>query len=265
MIPYSLKEQDSTPPRGSPGKSYSVSPEVMSLMENILALTVNRLNGSARKIRFRVQRLFNAGWAGSDRNAIDHHISELAALGVPAPKHVPTLFALGNHLLTTSRSIQVHGDSTSGEVEYVILKHRGELLVTVGSDHTDRRLETHSIPKAKNMCLNVMASEVWPYEEVRSHFDRLELACWVERGGEMALYQRDVCSALLPPAYWIKEISARVGAFSDRAVLFSGTIGTVSGLVVGDAYEFRLTDPVLARTITHRYDCHVLTGAIEDY
>jgi hypothetical protein len=234
-------------------------------MENVLSLNVITLKGPIQQIRFQVERLFNAGWAGSDRAALDHHIAELAALGVPAPRHIPTLFALGNHLLTTSSSIQVHGDETSGEVEYVVIKHQGRLLITVGSDQTDRKLEAHSIPKAKNMCLNVMAEEVWPYEEVKPHFDRLELSCRVERKGEQALYQRDYCSALLPPAYWIDEIESRIGSFSDGTVLFSGTIGTVSGLVVGEAYEFRLTDPVLGRTISHRYTCEVLQGAIEDY
>ena len=53
-------------------------------------------------------------------------------MGVPAPQFIPTLFALGNHLLTTSDAIQVHGAKTSGEVEYVLLKHNDELFVTVG-------------------------------------------------------------------------------------------------------------------------------------
>ncbi len=234
-------------------------------MRNILNLRINRLGSPVSEIPFPVGRIFNAGWAGSDRAAIQRHIDELAEMGVPAPQFIPTLFALGNHLLTTSDAIQVHGDKTSGEVEYVLLKDDGELFVTVGSDHTDRRLEAHSIPKAKNMCLNVMAQDVWPYSEVKDHFAQLGLECWVVRNGERSLYQKDFCSALLPPEYWIKDLEARIGGFAEGVVLFSGTIGTIAGLVVGDSYEFQMTDPVLDRTIKHKYECEVLSGAIEDY
>jgi hypothetical protein len=221
-------------------------------MLNILDLNVHRLRSPVSEIQFSVRRVFNAGWAGSDRAAIQRHIDELAEMGVPAPRFIPTLFALGNHLLTTGDAIQVHGDKTSGEVEYVLLKHNNELYVTVGSDHTDRRLEAHSIPKAKNMCLNVMARDVWPYEEVKDHFARLELACWVLADGKKSLYQKDLCVALLPPEYWLNDLEARIGGFGDGVVLFSGTIGTVAGLVVGDSYEFQMTDPVLHRTILHK-------------
>ena len=234
-------------------------------MHNILSLRVHKLSSSVSEIQFPVRRIFNAGWAGSDRTAIQHHIDELAEMGVPAPQFIPTLFALGNHLLTTSNAIQVHGDKTSGEVEYVLLKRNNEWFVTVGSDHTDRRLESHSIPKAKNMCLNVMARDVWPYEEVRDHFAQLELECWVWREGARSLYQKDLCSALLPPEYWLNDLKVRIGGIAEGVVLFSGTIGTVAGLVVGDSYEFQMTDPVLNRTISHKYDCAVLSGAIEDY
>jgi hypothetical protein len=234
-------------------------------MQNIIRLNIHRREQQVEQIDFGVRRMFNAGWAGSDPEAVQHHIDELAELGVPAPKHVPTLFALGNFLLTTSESIQVHGEETSGEVEYVLLWHKGELLVTVGSDHSDRKLEVHSIPKAKNMCLNVMAKDVWPYEEVEEHFADLELSCSVTRRDQTLPYQQGRCSALLQPSYWIDDVLGRAGGLTDGLVFFSGTIGTVQGLVVGERYEFSMQDPMLHRTLSHRYKCEVLTGAIEDY
>ena len=60
-------------------------------------------------------------------------------------------------------------------------------------------------------------------------------------------------------------METRIGGFGKGVVLFSGTIGTIAGLVVGDSYEFQMTDPVLNRTIWHQYDCEILSGAIEDY
>ena len=43
-----------------------------------LELTVNRLNREPEKIVFNAKRMFNAGWVGSDRKALQHHIDELA-------------------------------------------------------------------------------------------------------------------------------------------------------------------------------------------
>lgn len=234
-------------------------------MKNTIDLRIHRKDAKTELVQFEVKRLFNAGWAGRNQAAVQHHIDELAAVGVPAPKHVPTLFALGNFLLTTSDSIQVHGEATSGEVEYVLLWHKGEILVGVGSDHTDRRLEKHSLPKAKNLCLNVMAADVWPFEEVKDHFDDLRLECTVTREGKESLYQRDALGALLGPDYWIPDMEKRLGGLEDGLVFFSGTIGTVEGLVTGEAYSFKMEDPVLNRRIEHSYACEVLTGAIEDY
>lgn len=234
-------------------------------MKNDLQVTLHRLNQPDQEITFPVYKVFNAGWAGSDRAAVQHHIDELVAMGVPAPRHVPTLFALGNHMVTTSEAIQVHGDETSGEVEYVLLWYQGELLLTVGSDHSDRRLESHSIPKAKNICLNVMARDAWPYREVREHFGQLELSCHVVRGGVRSLYQMGPCKGLLAPECWVDDLRQRSQGLNHGLVFFSGTIATVAGLAVGEAYEFSLADPVLKREITHRYACEVLTGAIEDY
>ena len=43
-------------------------------------------------------------------------------------------------------------------------------------------------------------------------------------------------------------------------ILFSGSLATVAGtLVFGDAYQFSLTDPVLARTLKHSYRVLPLT------
>ena len=234
-------------------------------MKNLLSMTVHRQNRAPESIDFDVRRIFNAGWAGRDREKVQHHIDELVAVGVLPPKHVPTLFALGNHLLTTCDAIQVHGSETSGEVEYVLFWHEGEIFVTVGSDHTDRKLEMHSIPKSKNLCLNVMAPEAWPYAEVKDHFDQLLLECWVTRDGRDSLYQKDQTAGLIGPEEWIGILRERLGDPADGTVFFSGTIGTVEGLVSGQAYSFSFSDPLLNRVIRHRYDCEVLTGAIEDY
>ena len=234
-------------------------------MKTELPLEIDSLNHGRRQILFPVERVFNAGWAASNRAALDHHIDELRSLGVSPPRHVPTLYALCSYLATTSTSVPVHGAETSGEVEYVLLWFQGELFVTVGSDHTDRQLESFSIPKAKNACANVIAPRVWRFDEVAEHFDRLQLRSHVHRGASTELYQRDVCGALLQPSYWLDDVVRRAGGLTHGLVFFSGTIGTEKGLIAGDGYTVEMTDPVANRTITHTYRCEALTGAIEDF
>ena len=45
-----------------------------------------------RALQVDVQQLVIAGWAGRNRAAIEHHIEELAAIGVPRPSAVPLYY-----------------------------------------------------------------------------------------------------------------------------------------------------------------------------
>src|SRR5512133_2133815 len=123
-----------------------------------LELTVQ---GTGERIEFPVKRAFNGGYAGRDQASVQKHIDELAVIGVPTPTHIPTLFALGNNLVSTADSVQVQHDKTSGEVEYVLLVGEGETYVTVGSDQTDRDLESKVVEWSKQSYPNIFAPEVW--------------------------------------------------------------------------------------------------------
>lgn len=41
-----------------------------------------------------------AGWTGRDRAAVDHHIAELADLGVAPPSEVPLFYRVSQSLFT---------------------------------------------------------------------------------------------------------------------------------------------------------------------
>ncbi|NIQ18355.1 MAG: DUF2848 domain-containing protein, partial [Candidatus Aenigmarchaeota archaeon] len=77
------------------------------------------------------------------------HIEELRREGIPPPPSVPMLFPVLSHNITTAGQIQVVGSRTSGEAEFVLLLDGENIFVGVGSDHTDRDLERHSIMKSK--------------------------------------------------------------------------------------------------------------------
>ncbi len=229
------------------------------MSETILALTVHA-RGQVMPTSFTVRQLYLGGWAGRNPDDVQRHIDELVSLGIPAPSEVPILMPMPRHLVTTNPWIEVRDNAGSGEVEYVLLFDGERLLVTVGSDHTDREMERVDIAKSKQLYPNVIASDAWLYDEVRDHWDALELSCWVETGGRFDLYQRNQLSALLSAENWLAILRER-DLLSPGTVLFSGTPSTINGrLVHGIAYRFRLNDPVLNRTLESSYRAIPLLG-----
>lgn len=210
-----------------------------------------------------VRRVLNAGYAGRDQESVDHHIQELQRIGVPAPTSTPTLYPISDYLLTSERSIQVQHGRTSGEVEYVLFWTGDELLVTVGSDQTDRELESHSIPRAKQACPDVLANEVWRFADIEAHWDEIELRSWVEDNGERTPYQQGTLAELLRPRDWFPVLEER-SVDREGTVFFSGTIATLPEYpIYGHTFEMELRDPVLERSITHAYQIEVLEPGIE--
>jgi uncharacterized protein DUF2848 len=209
---------------------------------------------------FIVRHLYLGGWAGRGPHHLQRHIDELVSLGIPPPSEVPILMPMPRHLVTTSTWIEVRDNAGSGEVEYVLLFDGKRLLVTVGSDHTDREMERVDIAKSKQLYPNVIASEAWLYDDVRDHWDTLELTCWVETGGQVDLYQQSRLSELLSAESWLDILSTR-NLSAPGTVLFCGTPSTINGAVVyGAGYRFRLTDPVLDRTLEGSYRALPLVG-----
>jgi hypothetical protein len=230
------------------------------MSETALTLAIHARTGTAH-LSFAVQRLYLGGWAGRSRQDVQHHIDELVKLGVPAPTEVPILMPMPRHLITTGSWIEVRDGATSGEVEYVLLFDGEQLWVTVGSDHTDRAMERVDIAKSKQLYPNVIARAAWPYDEVRDHWDALELTCWVEVEGRIDLYQQDRLAALRSADTWLETMRERQ-LLAPGSVLFSGSVATLHGnLVYGDAYRFSLTDQVLGRTLEQSYRVVRLDGA----
>lgn len=204
--------------------------------------------------RVDVSQLIVAGWAGRDREAVEHHIAELAELGVPAPSQVPLYYRVGADRLTTAASIQVVGEGTSGEAEAVVVAGADGLYVGVGSDHTDRDAEAHSVALAKQACPKPMSATLWPLSAVEAHWDDLKLRAHAWIDGERVLYQDGGLSQILP----LRELIDGFGGLTAGSVMFCGTIPTLQGLKPAARFEVALEDPVQGRTLSHAYDTEVL-------
>jgi hypothetical protein len=94
----------------------------------------------------------------------------------------------------------VDSAETSGEAEFVLVQSDRGVLVGVGSDHTDRVREAVDVAESKALCGKVISQEVWPLQELQTHWDRLELRAWTTDGDGRRLYQEGRVDALLEPA-----------------------------------------------------------------
>ncbi len=210
-----------------------------------------------------LQRMVNAGYAGCDQAVVKAHIEELAAIGVSVPKHTPTFYPVPVLQLTQAPVIQVGHNQTSAEVEYVWVQSKGRCYITVGSDHSDRALETYSVNAAKQICPNVVAAEVWDYQEVCDHMDQLVLKCEVLQDGQWRLYQNGPASALLRPDQLLTMGGTLTYGDREGFVLYSGTIPTIGTITYASKWRISLEDKKLDRRIVAEYTVEVLPDCIE--
>lgn len=203
-----------------------------------------------------IRQLVIAGWTGRDAARVEAHVRELEVEGIQRPPRTPMFYLLSPSLLTTAANITVIGGSTSGEVECLLVSRADGLWVGLGSDHTDRALERTSVAKSKQVCHKPAAPTLWRFDDVATHWDRLELRSFIHVDGARKPYQDGTAAAMLPPAALIEDLLARGGTFDVGAVLFCGTLATSFAIRPSARFEMELHDPALGRTIRHAYNVH---------
>ena len=204
-----------------------------------------------------IDELIVAGWTGRDVGALERHIEELKAIGVQPPSKVPLYYRLAACLLTQAESIQVLGDDTSGEAEPVLLGTPDRLWVTVGADHTDRKVESYGVAVAKQLCPKILARTAWRFEEVEPHWDRLVLRSFVEEDGKKVLYQEGTLAALRPPRELIAGWRGNA-RLPPRVAMFCGTLPAIGAIRSASGFAMELEDPVLRRKLAHAYEIKAL-------
>ena len=194
-----------------------------------------------------------AGWTGRDPVARDKHIAELEAIGIARPASTPIYYRVSARRLTTEDSIEVSGEDSSGEVEFVLIGWQGRIFVGCGSDHTDRKVEAYSVTVSKQMCDKPIASVLWELEDVIGHWDRMILRSYAVIDGARVLYQEGTLDGMLPVADLIQR-GFGGKTLPNGCAMFGGTFAAKGGIRPASRFEFELEDPVLKRVIKHGYD-----------
>jgi len=198
--------------------------------------------------------LIIAGWTGRDPAAIAHHIEELAALGVAPPSATPLYYRVAASLLTTAPAIEVVGSASSGEVEPMIVLAGGQMYLGLGSDHTDRALEVHSVALSKQICPKPCAPDLWRWDEVSDHLDRIEMASDIFEGDAWVPYQAGTLAAIRPLADLIAGSGITALAGDGPCAMMCGTFGALGGVRAAARFRMRMRDPDLDREIAHDYE-----------
>lgn len=197
-----------------------------------------------------------AGFTGRNRSEALAHIAELAELGVPTPRSIPSFYAVPGSAATQQPLLQVPGAQTSGEAEAVLIFDEGSTFLTLGSDHTDRVAEALDIALSKIACPKPIARSAWPLAEVSSHLDELELRSWIVEGGEEVVYQQGRLDELMPFEDLLD--AAPFAERPNRFVMFTGTLPAIGGIRPSRRFRASLNDPVAGRSISLCYDVETL-------
>ena len=222
-----------------------------------LTFTVIDREGGTVPLTLPIDQAVIAGWTGRDPVARDKHIAELEAIGIARPATTPIYYRCSARRLTTEDCIEVCGNDSSGEVEFILIGWQGRTFVGLGSDHTDRKVESYSVTVSKQMCDKPIASTLWELEDVIGHWDRMILRSWAWNNGQRELYQEGTLDAILPVEELLRQ-GFEDGKLPDGCAMFGGTFAAKGGIRAADRFEYELEDPVLKRSLRHAYDVIIL-------
>jgi hypothetical protein len=208
---------------------------------------------AATAVEAEFDTLIVAGWTGRNSEALNHHIEELAALGVPRPSTTPIFYRTSVNGLTQTGRLEVLGPHTSGEVEPVLFGLQDGVWLGVGSDHTDRKAETMGIALSKQLCGKVVGTTLWPLADVADHWDDLVIRSWATIDGKRQAYQEGKLASLRTPADLLHRYDGSTNMRPGSA-MYCGTVAAIGGIRPATRFEMELEDPIRRQKLTHAYD-----------
>lgn len=215
-------------------------------------------NGGAEMRQVDIDTLIIAGWAGKDKAALQAHIAELEEQGIKTPQEIPRFYRIGPNLLTQASSINVVGKGSTGEVEAFAVHLDDGLWVGLGSDHTDRKVESLSVSLSKQVCPKPIGTTLWKFDDIADHWNELIIRSFVVNNGRRQTYQEGSLVQNRDLSELILLYRERGGTFSAGTAMFCGTLPAKIKLTFFDQFELELHDPVLDRSLSHCYAIHPL-------
>ncbi|WP_188206743.1 DUF2848 family protein [Alkalibacillus aidingensis] len=203
---------------------------------------------------FTLNHAYCVGYTGRDKEKTLEHVAELKEIGVPEPEEIPTLFPVSQTSLIQGGTMQVIGNQTSGEAEIVFIfgESPDDVYVTVGSDHTDRELETVDINKSKQVCDKPFARKAWKLSDIKDHWDELELTSEILVNGQWVNYQKHKVSAILPIEEIFDYLKGKQIEFKN-SIVFAGTVPLLDGFKFGQEFHMSFNDPIRNDQISTSY------------
>ena len=175
-------------------------------------------------------------------------------MGMEVRSDVPVFWHVSPDRLVTDESIAVLGITTVGEVEVVLMATEIGVLITVGSDHTDRHVESFSVAHAKQICAKPVARTCWFIADAAENWDQLVVRAWATEDGVRTLYQEAPLSLLLHPDDLIRHYLGEPGPLPIGTAIFCGTVPIRGDVRPMARLEIELEDPVRRRSLAHGYD-----------
>jgi hypothetical protein len=226
---------------------------LMKLPFEIISLESDQIHTIEFEPRMVVCAEFSSGRQvlGGDQKFLLNRV-EASRFGT-APHFCP----VSPYLLTHENRIVVQGKHTSGEVEYVAIRHQDEIYISVGSDHSDRQAESFSLAMSKQLCPKVVARQAILHRELRPHRDGLKLSASVQSHDRIVPYQQGSLADLMRLGSLIRNCPFDLNF--NGAVLFSGTLPTISGIPsFSRRFYFQMDLPGSKLSISHDYEVEVL-------
>ena len=236
---------------------------------HLIELKIESRSGRAART-FEVGSVSGARFSARDmagmRRRLDARIAEDGHYTM-ATRTNPSIFRITRHLLTLDDEFEVQGPLTGGEAEVVAIRDGREIFITVGSDQVDRELDPLFPDKPKQMCPHPIAATAWPYDEVRDHWDQIQIYSDVVVKGHTVPIQDTTIDTQVDLQYLLAMDVVR--SLPDVMVLYCGSAPFLKQSIAeaiarhdlppetahgtGERFLVRLHDPVLDRTIEHAF------------
>ena len=225
----------------------------------LMNFVLQHSNGKDEDLTIDVKGGVLCGYTGRDQDAVRMHIEELEREGVAPPPSVPMYFPKKAEGIQIDSDIIADRAETAGEVEFVIFPTGDALYVGLGSDHTDRELERLDIWKSKQICPAIVGKTLWDYNEVKNHWDDIELRSWAVTGKDKVLYQEGSISNIMKPEELLSRVDEQISCGLEGISIYSGTLPLkTEKFVYADRFEAEMFDPVLNRRIFLSYEVSTL-------